>query len=129
MRHFIVGTVVTAIAFAIVSYLLPEIKLGGDIVQLLISAAIFGVVNAFIKPIVKLLSFPINFMTLGLFSFVINAGLLLLVAWLSTEIFNAPFSVGGFPGSGLSVDAIVWALIGSIAISIVSTIVGMVVPD
>lgn len=129
MRHFILGTVVTAIAFAVVSYLLPEIKLGGQVTQLVVSAAIFGVVNAVIKPVVKILSFPINLMTLGLFSFVVNAALLLFVAWLSTEVFKSPFTVGGFPTHGLSLDAVLWAVVGSIGISIVSAIVGMVVPD
>ena len=129
MRHFIIGTVVTAIAFAVVAYVLPEIKLGGEISQLLITAVIFGVVNAVIKPIVKILSFPINLATLGLFSFVVNAALLLLVAWVSTEVFKSPFTIGGFPTHGLSLNAIVWAVVGSIGISIVSSVIGIVVPD
>jgi len=130
MRHFIIGTIATAIAFAIVTFLLPQyVKLGGEIPQLLLVSVIFGVVNGVIKPVVKLLSFPINVMTLGLFSFVINAAMLLLVAWLSVEIFKVPMSVGGFPAKGLSLDAVVAAIVGSIAISIVSTVVGLVIPD
>jgi putative membrane protein len=130
MRHFIIGTAVTAVAFAIVTYLLPQyVKLGGEVPQLVLVSAIFGVINAVIKPIVKLLSFPINVMTLGLFSFVVNAAMLLLLAWISVELFKVPMSVGGFPAKGLSLDAIVAAVVGSIAISIVSTVVGLVVPD
>jgi putative membrane protein len=130
MRHFVIGTVVTALAFAVVTYLLPQyVKLGGELPQLVLVAVIFGVVNGVIKPVVKLLSFPINLMTLGLFSFVINAAMLLLVAWISVELFKVPMSVGGFPAKGLSLDAIVAAVVGSIAISLVSTVVGMVVPD
>ena len=77
----------------------------------------------------KLFSLPITVMTLGLFSFVINAAMLLLVAWLSVELFDVPMSVGGFPADGLSLDAIVAAFVGAIAISLVSTVVGLVIHD
>src|SRR5690242_21913497 len=80
MRHFIIGTIATAIAFAIVQWLLPQVNFDGTIPQLIIVAIVFGVVNGIIKPVVKLLSFPITAMTLGLFSLVINAALFLLVA-------------------------------------------------
>ena len=59
----------------------------------------------------------------------INAALLLLVAWVSDELFDVPCPVGGFPAHGFSLDAIVAAIIGSIAISIVSTVVGLVIHD
>ena len=99
MRGFLIGTAVTALAFAIVTRVLPQfVELGGDLPQLILVALIFGVVNGVIKPIVKLFSLPITVMTLGLFSFVINAGMLLLVAWVSHELFDVPMSVGGFPG-------------------------------
>jgi len=130
MRGFLIGTAVTAIAFAIVTKLLPQfVDLGGDVAQLILVALVFGVVNGVIKPIVKLFSLPITLMTLGLFSFVINAAMLLLVAWLSIELFNVHMSVGGFPADGFSLDAIVAAVVGSIAISVVSTVVGFVIHD
>jgi putative membrane protein len=129
MRSFIVGVIATAIAFAIVQWLLPQVDFKGTIPELLIVAVVFGIVNGVIKPIVKLLSFPITMMTLGLFSFVINAALFLLVAWLSGEFLKIDFTVGGFPTHGLSVEAFVWAFIGSLALSIVSTVVGLVIHD
>jgi putative membrane protein len=129
MRSFIVGTVITAIAFAIVQWLLPQVNFVGTIPELILVALVFGVVNGFIKPVVKILSFPINAMTLGLFGLVVNAALFLLVAWISDQFLKLDFTVGGFPTHGLSVDAFVWALIGSVALSIVSTVVGLVVPD
>ena len=78
-------------------------------------ALIFGVVNGLIKPIVKLFSL-LTMMTLGLFGLVINAGLLLLVAWLSTSS-ASPSRSAAFPD--FRVDAIIAAVIGGIAISIV----------
>ena len=123
----LIGIAATAITFFVVAYLLPQIEFTGDIIQLVILAALFGVVNALVKPIVKLLTWPINMMTLGLFGLVVNAVLLLAVAYLS-DAFNVPFTVGGFPPN-LTADAIVAAFIGSIAIGVVGAIVGMVVRD
>ena len=74
MKGFIIGTLATALTFAIVSYVLPAIDYGGDPVGLLIVSLIAGVVNGLLKPILKLVSLPLNMMTLGLFGLVINAG-------------------------------------------------------
>jgi putative membrane protein len=123
----LIGIVATAITFFVVAYVLPQIDFTGDVIQLVILAAVFGVVNALVKPIVKLLTWPINMMTLGLFGFVVNAALLLAVAYVS-DAFGIPFSVGGFPPN-LTADAIIAAFIGSIAIGIVGAIVGMIVRD
>jgi putative membrane protein len=124
---FIINTIATAITFAIVAYFYPDIDYGDQIGTLLVVAIVFGVVNAFIKPIVKVFSLPLTVMTLGLFGVVINAAMLLLVAWL-TDLFGLTFTVGGFPPEfGLS--AIVTAIIGAILISIVGTIVHLVVPE
>ena len=79
MRGFIVGTIVTAIAFYVVTTFLPGfVSYKGELVGLLVLAVIFGIVNGLIGPIVRLLALPLRMMTLGLVGFVINAGLLLL---------------------------------------------------
>lgn len=124
----LIGIIATAVTFFIVAYFLPQIEFTGDIPQLLIIAVLFGVVNAFVKPFAKLLSFPINMATLGLFGIVLNAILLLAVGYVAAEFFNVPISIGGFPPN-LTVDAFVAALIGSIAIGLVGAVIGMVVPD
>ena len=90
-------------------------------------ALIAGVVNGFIKPIIKLFSLPLTMVTLGLFGLVINAGLLLLIAWIA-DLVGVTFTVGGFPPD-FGLDAIGAAFIGGIAITIVGSIVGMVVHD
>jgi putative membrane protein len=127
MRGFIVGTIATAITFAIVAYLLPQIDYGDSIPGLIVVALIAGVVNGFVKPVIKLFSLPLTLMTLGLFGLVINAILLLLIAWVA-DLLGVTFTVGGFPPD-LSVDALIAAIIGGIAISIVGSIVNMAVPD
>ena len=127
MTGFLIRTAATAITFAIVAYLLPQIS-DGDSIPTLIGVAISaGLLNAFVKPIIGTFSLPLTMMTFGLFGLVINAALLLGVAFVA-DLAGFTFKVGGFPPEfGLS--AIVAAVIGSIAISIVGTIVGMVVKD
>ena len=129
MRGFIVGTIVTAIAFFVLTTFLPQfVSYSGDLVGLLIISVIFGVVNGLIGPIVRLLALPLRVMTLGLIGFVINAGLLLLTAAIAGAM-HFDLQVGDFPPTLLSVDTFVGALVGAIALSLVSTVVRLVIPD
>jgi putative membrane protein len=128
VRGFIIGTVATAIALYILVEFIPGyVTYEGDIIGLLVIAAIFGVVNGLIGPIVRLLALPISFMTLGLVGFLINGGLLLLTA-LVADAFGFDFSVGGFPPD-FTLDTIVAAVVGAVLLSIITTIVGLVVHD
>ena len=113
MRTF-VRILATALATALAAWIVPGILVGGDdlaakTVTLLIVAILIGVVNAFIRPIVTTLTGCLVILTLGLFMFVINALMLLLVSWVSGKL-GVGFEVSGF-----------WsALFGSIIISFVS---------
>ena len=127
MRGFLIGTLATAITFAVVSYVLPQIDYDEEIGNLVVISLIAGVVNGLIKPIIKVFSLPLTMMTLGLFGLVINAGLLLLVAWLS-DVIGISFTVGGFPPD-FGIDTLVTAVLGGIAISVVGSVVAMVVHD
>lgn len=131
MKGILVGIVATAIAFAILVNVLPNsmVAFKGDAVGLVGLAIVFGLVNAFIKPVVKILSFPISMMTLGLIGFVINAGLLLLTAWAAQDFAKIDFTVGGFPTSGITADTLVAAVVASVVLSVISTIVGLVIHD
>lgn len=68
----------------------PRIHISGGIGSYFFAALVLGFVNTFIKPILKILTFPINFLTLGLFGVILNAFLLKLVAVFS------PLSISGF---------------------------------
>ena len=131
MKGIIIGIAATAIAFAILINVLPAsmVSFSGDNVQLVVLAILFGLVNSFIKPVVKILSFPISMMTLGLFGLVVNAAMLLLTAYAADNIAGIKFTVGGFPGGGVTADTIVGAVVASVALGIISTIVGLVVHD
>ena len=127
MRGFLIGTIATAIAFALMTYLLPNVDYTGEIPGLIVLAVIAGVVNGLIKPVVRLLALPVRMATLGLVSFLINAAMLLLIAWLS-DLIGIDFTIAGFPPD-FSLDAIIWAVVGSIVLSIISTIVGIFIHD
>lgn len=131
MKGLVIAVAVTAIAFAILVNVLPDtwVEFTGEPLQLALLSLGVGVVNAVIKPVIKLLSFPINMMTLGLFGLVINAALLLAIAWAAQDFAKINLTVGGWPTAGFSVDTIVGAVIASIALSLISTVVGLVVHD
>lgn len=129
MRGFIVGTIVTAIAFFVLTKFLPQfVSYKGELIGLLVLAVIFGLVNGFVGPIVRMLAFPLTFMTMGLIGFLINAGLLLLTAVIANST-GFKLSVGDFPPTLLSVTTIVAAVVGAIVLSLVSTVVRLVIHD
>ncbi len=128
MIRFLVSSIISAGAIWLVTFLIPAVTLtpyGGDglwqtIGSFLLVGAIFGLINAIIAPVVKVLAFPLYVLTFGLISFVINGALLLFVAWLSTEIGADILTIDGFTSEGLTIESMGWAILASIIISISS---------
>lgn len=122
MVELVVRIVINAVALLVAVKVVPQLvfNFGDAWWKLLAVALIFALVNSYLKPIVKALSFPISMMTLGLVAFVINAAMLLIVA-LASEALKLGFKVGGFPPK-LDADAIIGAILGAIVISVVSTL-------
>ena len=110
---------INAIAVWVTTLILPGITFSGGFIELLVVAIIFGLVNALIRPFFKLLTLPINIATLGLFTLVINALMLWLTAWISGALTVEGGLVAGF----------INALLGSLLISIVSTILNWFLPE
>lgn len=125
MTDLLVKVLVNAVGVYVAIQVVPQIDFafGDDWWKLLAVALILALVNTYVKPILKVLSFPVTLVSLGLFSFILNALLLLLVAFVSDQL-NLGFSIGGFPPD-FTADAFVGALLGSIVISVVSTLLGM----
>ena len=95
---------------AVVAYFLPKILSGvqvADFTSAIIFAVVLGLLNLIVRPILSLLSLPITILTLGLFSLVINA-LIILLADKFTK--------------GINVDGFWWALIFSVALSVITSI-------
>lgn len=112
----VIGILVTAAAMWVAVQIVPGLDFSGDIWKLLLVAFIFGVINAFIRPILLIFTLPITIMTLGLFLLVINALLLLLTGVISAEL-DLGFTVADFFA----------ALLGSIVISIVGLVLSMLI--
>ncbi|MEV7319915.1 phage holin family protein [Streptomyces sp. NPDC093970] len=123
MKNFVVKTIVNAGALAVAVWLLDKITLTGDsttkkVWTLILVALVFGVVNFLVKPIVKILTFPLFILTLGLITLVVNALMLLLTSWVCDKL-DLSFHVEGF-----------WtAVLGGLIISIVSWALNMILPD
>jgi putative membrane protein len=130
MIRFFVSTSIHALALWAATILIPAITLtpyGGEglwqrIGSFLLVGAIFGLVNAIIAPIIKVLAFPLYILTFGLISLVINGALLLFVAWLSSQIGSDIFTIDGFTSEGLTIESMGWAILGAVIISIASLI-------
>ena len=128
MGGLLIRLVATAAALFVAIALVPGVDLVGTegrtisdpraLLDLLVVAAIFGVVNAMVKPILKLTTCLINMVTLGLFTFVINAFLL----WLTSYI-------AGRLNLGFVVTGPVPALIGAIIVSVVSLVLSIFTRD
>ncbi|MGP5388455.1 phage holin family protein [Glutamicibacter arilaitensis] len=121
---FLIRVIVNALALAAAVWIVPGLKivatnegLTSTVIAYLVVAAIFGLVNALVRPVVKLFSLPITCLTLGLFTIVINAVMLLLTSWLTT-----------FTAFELIIEKFWWdAIAGTIIISIVSAVLGLFV--
>jgi putative membrane protein len=125
MGEFVVRVLINALALIVAVYVVPKIRAPSEIIALLVVAAIFGLINAYIRPIVKLLSLPLNLVAFGLVGFAINTAMLLLLAFVSGQL-TLGFSIAGWPQGPFSLDVIVYAFIASLVISIVSAVVGFV---
>lgn len=120
---FIVWVTVNALALAIAAWFLDGISITGDtdgdrVITLVVVALIFGVINAVIAPVIKLLSLPFIILTLGLLLLVINALMLMLTGWISTEA-----------GLNFHVDGFWTAVWGSVIITVSTWILEAVLPE
>jgi putative membrane protein len=114
---------INAVGLLAAAWIVPGIHLavaGGhprahDWIALGIVALIFGVVNVLIRPVLLLVTLPLNFVTLGLFTYVINAFMLLLTSWIAQGM-----------GLGFRVDGFVAALLGALIVSLVSFVLNRV---
>jgi len=130
----VVRVAINAVALLFAGLLVPGIQIAwseqaeGIVITLLALAVVFGLVNTFVRPLARLVSIPLNIATLGLFSVVLNAGLLLAVAFVVDLVWRPLIVIGGYPPQ-LSVEAVATAAVGAFIISAVSTALSIVIPD
>jgi len=116
--RFLIRLAVNAAALYVATRMVSGISYTGEPIGLAAVALVFAVVNTIIKPLVQLLSFPVIFLTLGLFLLVINSLMLLLTSRVS-ESLGFGFTVRGFGA----------AFVGAIVVSLVSLLLNAVLGD
>ena len=118
MTKFFLRWAINAIGLYVAVNFVPGIDLQGDWSSILWLALIIGLLNALVRPILKLLAFPLIILTLGLFTIIINTIVLMLTS-----------SIGQALNLGLTVDGFWPALLGSIVISLVSMVLSLILHD
>ena len=104
----LINWIISAMVIVVAAYIVPGVHVSGFVTALAV-ALVLGIVNAVLKPVLVILTLPISILTLGLFTFVLNAVLILLVGWI----------VPGF-----IVDGFFAALVFGIVLSISNTFLG-----
>ena len=121
--RFLVRLIVNAVALWLTTLLVSGVAVdsfgeGGPVdtvLTYLLVALVFGIVNAVIGTLIRIVAFPVYILTLGLISFVVNAVLLLIVAGISTGL-----------GFGLSVESFGWGIVGAFVLAVFAWLVGLV---
>ena len=118
---FVVRVVINGIAIWLATLVLPGLSIVGTgstlqtVGVIALVALVFGIVNAIVKPLVKLLSIPLYILTLGLFTLVVNALMLMLTAWITERT-----------DWGLRIDNFGTAVLGALIVSVVSFVLSAV---
>ena len=116
--HFLLRLLINAAALWVAIRIVPEVSYQGQWPSLMFVALVFGVLNASVRPLLKLFTFPLLILTLGLFTLVINAFMLMLTSWVS-NLLDLGFHVTGF-----------WAAFwGALVVSMVSLLLSLFVND
>ena len=95
--------------------------------NLLVLGLVLALVNSLVKPVAKFLTFPLYIITFGLFALVVNGAMLLLAGWLTNRI--GALGAGGSVPLGLEVSTFGAAVVGSIIISVISSIIAAMLVD
>jgi putative membrane protein len=109
---------VNAAALWVATEIVPGVEHTGPWTSLLLVALVFGLLNALVRPILKLLTCPLILLTLGLFTFVINA----IVLWLTSAI-------SGSLGLGFQVSGFWAAFLGALVVTVVSVLLSVMLRD
>ena len=109
----LLALVLNALALVVTAYIVPGFRVN-DFVSAMLTAIVIGLINTFIKPILSFLTTPINMLTLGLFTFVVNA----IVLYLASLV------VPGF-----KIDGVLAAILGAVVLSVVAVVISTLVKE
>ena len=118
MTRFFLRWLINAVAIFLAIRFVPGISLGGGWVAIIWLALIFGLVNAFLRPLLQILTCPLIILTLGLFTLLINTFLF----WLTA-------SIGALFGIHMTIQGFLPAFLGGLVISVVSILLSLILKD
>ena len=126
MKNFLIRVAVNGVALWVAALVIDGVRLAegdgtflGKLVSIALVALLFGLVNAVVKPVVKLLSLPFIILTLGLFTFIVNAFMLQITEWIADPL-----------GLFFTLDEFFWdAVLAAVVITFVSWVLNVVLPD
>ncbi|QKE82982.1 phage holin family protein [Arthrobacter sp. NEB 688] len=126
MTNFLIRVGINAVALWVAALVVQGVNLAEDqvstgrkILTVVLVALVFGLVNAVIKPIATFFSFPFIILTLGLFTFVVNALMLQITEWISNGL-----------GLSFTIDDFFWdAVLAAVVITLVSWVLSVVLPE
>ncbi len=119
MRNLLLRLIINAVGLYVAAQIVPGLSFAkADWVTVVIVAFIFGLVNALVRPVLTLLTCPLVALTLGLFTFVINALMLALTGWIAQQL-HLGFIVDGFAA----------AFVGALVVSIVSLVLTLIIRE
>lgn len=124
MRSVVTKVIVNGLAIWVATLVVPGVSveadsLGRTVLSLVVIGAVFGILNAVVKPVVKLLTLPFYVLSLGLMAFVVNAAMLSLAGWLSERI-GFSFDPGPF----------LWSTVAAaVVVTLVSMVLHLLLPD
>ena len=118
MNKFILRWIINAVALFLAVRFVPGVHMQGSWVSIIWLALIFGLINAFLRPLLKLLTCPLIVLTLGLFTLLINTFLF----WLTGE-------VGQAFGIGFTIDSFWPAFLGGLVVTVVSVVLSLILKD
>lgn len=124
MLDIVIRLVIIAVAVFLAINLVPGADFNGEIWKLVLVAAVIGLVNAYLRPIVSLLALPLNLLTFGLVGLVINTAMVMVAAAISDNL-KLGFTLGGWPPGAIELDTIIAGFLTALIISIVSALVAL----
>lgn len=124
MLDVVIRLVIIAIAVIVAVKFVPGAAFTGEIWKLILVAAVIGLVNAYLRPIVKMLALPLSLLTFGLIGIVINTAMVIVAAAISDNL-KLGLTMGGWPPGAIELDTIIAAFLTALVISIVSALVAL----
>lgn len=126
MQNMLVKVGVNAVALWVAALVVQGVNLGeagksfgNQLLTVVLVAVVFGIINAVVKPIATFFSFPAIIVTLGLFTFIVNAFMLQITEWIAAKV-----------GLAFSIDHFFWnAVMAALVITLVSMVLNLVLPD